>query len=111
MENIGSVVYTLTDTGIKADWVFSNQNKISRGTGGGIRKSPFNEAGEFEGDFEIVYWDLEGKASPKLDLKISCDSGFYKLIWMYNGEVTDMGVGIRNQNTLSVGWHRVINEV
>ena len=107
MENIGCVIYAETSNGIKAEWLLSNNNKITRGTGIGTRLNPTNKKKDFEGEYEITYSDINGKESPKLKLNISFESDCYKLTWIYNGTVTGIGIGIKNNNKLSVGWFKV----
>ncbi len=107
MENIGCVVYTETSSGIKAEWVLSNNGKIDSGTGIGIRLNPTNETKEFVGEYMVTYSDINGLESAKLKLNISFESGCYKLIWMHNGEITDIGIGIINNNKLSAGWFKI----
>lgn len=108
MENIGCVIYTETSSGIKAEWVSSNNSKIARGIGIGIRLNPTNEMKKFVGEYEITYFDVNGIESPKLKLNISFESDCYKLTWIYNGEITDIGIGIKSDNKLSAGWFKVI---
>ncbi|MTI30865.1 hypothetical protein, partial [Xanthovirga aplysinae] len=74
--NIGCVIYTETNTGIKAEWIFKRNHKIERGTGIGIRLTEFKQKRRFEGEYEIMYYHLNGTNSPKLKLIISFESGY-----------------------------------
>jgi len=107
MENIGCVIYTETSDGLNAEWVLSSNEKISSGTGVAIRLSAINENRKFEGEYEIVYSDINGIESPKLRLNISFESDYYKLTWVYNGKVTELGIGIESNNKLSAGLFKV----
>lgn len=107
MENVGCVIYTQTDNGISADWVFTENDKITRGTGIGIRLTELNLQNRFEGAYEIIYSDLKGSNSPSLKLIISFELGYYKLLWSNNGKTSDIGIGIENNNQLSAGWVQV----
>lgn len=104
MTNIGCVVYSETETGIEAEWVFSENGKITRGTGIGIRLTELNSERRLEGAYEITYSDQNGVKSPKLSLIISFEFECYKLEWANNGTVTDIGVGIASNNKLSAGY-------
>lgn len=66
-----------------------------------------NKKKKFEGEYEITYSDINGIKSPKLKLNISFASDCYKLIWTYHGKVTDIGIGIENNNKLSASWYKV----
>ena len=100
--NIGCVVYKETDTGIKADWVFSRNDKIEKGEGMGVRSDKSNKKRGFEGEYEITYTDENGNKSPKLKLFISLESEYYSLKWINNETITDFGIGIENDNKLIV---------
>lgn len=106
MKNVGCVVYTETKTGIEAEWVFSENGKITSGTGVGIRLTELKSERRFEGEYEITYYDRNGLKSPKLILIVSFEFESYKLEWADNGKVTDIGVGIASSNTLSSGYRQ-----
>jgi hypothetical protein len=107
MDNIGCVIYTETKNGITAEWVFSQNEVITRGTGIGIRLKGSKPNKRFEGEYEIVYSEINGKKYPKLKLVISCASGYYTLKWINKNNTTDIGIGIENDNKLSVGWIKI----
>ena len=109
MNNIGCVIYTETDTGITAEWVFSKNDKITRGTGIGKRITELNLKNRFEGEYEIIYTEINGIKSKKLKLIISSELGYYKLKWSYIGKTKFIGIGIENDNKLSVGWNQIEN--
>ena len=107
MKNIGCVIYTKTNKGLKAKWAFSKKDAITQGTGIAVRLTQQNPQNTFEGTYEIVYSDLNGTKSPKMELIISFTSGHYQLKWVNNGIVADIGIGIELDNKLSAGWHEI----
>lgn len=109
INNIGCVIYTETDTGITAEWVFSKNDKITRGTGIGKRLSELKLEKRFEGEYEIIYTDINGSKSEKLKLIISSELGYYNLSWSYKEKTKFIGIGIENDNKLSVGWNQIEN--
>lgn len=104
MENIGCVIYTETNNCITAEWVSSKKGKIDKGNGIGIRLTKAKSKRRFEGEYEIIYTDMKGNNSPKLKLIILFESGYYRLKWINNKTITDIGIGIENDNKLSAGW-------
>jgi hypothetical protein len=109
MDNIGCVVYTETQNGIEAHWTFIKNDAVSYGTGIGVRLNKKTKKRQFEGDFDIVYKDVDGSESPKLKLTILFESNCYKLTWMLEGKITELGIGIVVDNKLSVGWCKTID--
>ena len=109
INNIGSVIYTKTNNGITAEWVFSKNDKITRGTGIGKRLTELKLKNKFEGEYEIVYTDINGIKSKKLKLVILSEVGYYNLRWSYNEKTKFIGIGIENDNKLSVGWNQIEN--
>ncbi len=106
--NIGCVVYAETSNGIKAEWVFSKNDKTEHGKGVGVRLTELNKKRKFEGEFEITYSDANGNKSPILNLIISFESGYYKLTWNKNKKITDIGIGIESDNKLLASYTEVI---
>lgn len=106
--HLGCVVYSESINGIEAEWIFNRKNKIERGTGIGIRLTELNKKRRFEGEFEITYSDADGNKSPKLNLVISSELGYYTLTWSNNEKITDIGIGIERGNTLLVSFTKVI---
>ncbi|MEP1094164.1 MAG: hypothetical protein ABJG78_03590 [Cyclobacteriaceae bacterium] len=105
MKNVGSVIYTETENGISAEWVFSENANVTRGTGIGIRLTELNLKKRFEGEYEIVYSDINGIKSPNLKLTISFEMSHYKLRWSTNEKTKD--IGIENDTKLSAGWIQI----
>jgi len=106
--NLGCVVYSEALTGIEAQWICKREGEIQRGTGIGKRRSKLNKNRIFEGEFEIVYTDENGIASPMLNLTILFESECYSLIWKTGSEITDIGIGIINDHKLIVSYQKAI---
>lgn len=106
MNDIGCVIYTETKSGIKAEWIFSENKNINKGFGIGTRITKLNTLNRFEGTFEIEYTDINGVKSPKLELVISFQAGYYYLTWINNNTTTDIGIGLLNDGKLSVGYRQ-----
>lgn len=105
--NLGCVIYSASINGIEAEWVFNQNDKIERGTGKGIRLSGLNKNRKFEGEFEITYSDAYGNKSSKIRLTIQFESEYYKLTWKIDNKITDIGMGIENNNKLFVSFKKV----
>ncbi|MEM9076852.1 MAG: hypothetical protein AAGC43_07425 [Bacteroidota bacterium] len=105
---LGCVVYSESTNGIKAKWIFNRKDKIERGTGIGIRLTELNKKRRFEGEFEITYSDTDGNKSPKLNLIISFELGYYSLTWNNKEKITDIGIGIESDNKLLVSYTKAI---
>ena len=108
INNIGSVIYTKTNTGITAVWVFAKNGKTTHGTGVGIRSTQPQKQNGFEGTYEIIYTTSEGVKYPPLKLIISQERAYYKLVWQANGKDNFAGIGLENNNKLSAGWFDVV---
>ncbi|CAM1371122.1 hypothetical protein [Tenacibaculum xiamenense] len=106
--NLGCVIYTLTHKGLEAEWLFNENNSLQKGIGVAKRLTKLNGTRKFEGNFEIVYTDLSGNESPKLELEILFKSEVYYLTWIYNEEVTDLGIGIESDDRLLVSYKKNI---
>ncbi len=106
--NLGCVVYTETTDGIQATWLHDREGSVERGTGIGKRLTRFDPKRSFEGQFEITYYDIDGNPSPQLNLTISFDSGYYRLTWRINGEITDLGIGFKSDKKLLVSYREAI---
>ncbi|MGD1892566.1 MAG: hypothetical protein ACFB15_18495 [Cyclobacteriaceae bacterium] len=106
--NLGCVVYSESINGIEAEWIFNRKDKIERGTGIGIRLTELNKKRRFEGEFEITYSDADGNKSPKLNLIISFELGYYNLTWKNNEKITDIGIGIESDNKLLASYTKAI---
>ncbi len=106
--NIGCVIYTETDNGIKAEWFYYRDNKIEHGNGIGIRLTTLNKKRRFEGEFAITYSDPNENILAKLNLIISFELQCYKLTWKNNERITNMGIGVERENKLVVSYAEVI---
>lgn len=102
--NLGCVIYTATNKGLNAVWVYKKNDQIEQGKGVGIRLTDLNKNSMFEGVFEIVYTDAHGTNSPKLKLVISFESGYYNLTWYSNNKATEIGIGFESENKLVASY-------
>ena len=102
--SVGCVIYTVTKSGINAIWNFNKNDQISNGTGSGERLTKFNPNRRFEGEYEIVYTDINGNKFPKLKLSISFESAYYKLKWDKDEKTEFIGIGIESGDNLCAGW-------
>ena len=102
MSNIGHVQYSKGDvTGeLKAVWVHDD---YGRGTG----LATGNENSEFEGNYQIKYFDENSILLAELDLEIINNGSSYNVTWSKGGRVTSVGIGMENSSTLSVGYYDV----
>ena len=102
MENIGNVIYSFgEETGsLKAKWCHSDY-----GCGTGFATG--GQSDSFEGNYDIQYFDSNGKLVVTLKLEIIDKQGCYHLIWRNNGAISAKGIGIATSNVLSVGYRDV----
>ena len=105
--NLGGVIYSKSENGIEAQWIFNNKGEILSGTGNGIRLTELSSKNEFEGQFEITYLEENGDKSPKLILSILFQSGIYHLTWRINEKITDIGIGFEKDNKLFASYKKV----
>ncbi len=105
--NLGCVVYTEMANGITAEWMYTKNGEATYGSGIGIRLTEVNKKRRFEGTFEITYLDASGTESPKLQLIISYETGFYKVRWMNNEKITEVGAGFERDQKLLVSYTEV----
>lgn len=105
--NIGCVIYTETDYGIKAEWLYHRNNELEHGLGTGKRLTKYNPENVFEGEYEITYLDIKGNILALLHLIIKPESEYYKLTWKNKEKVTDMGVGMQRYGNLIVSYTEV----
>ena len=105
--NLGCVIYSLSNEGLDAEWLFSQSGGIEQGTGKATRISSLNPKRRFEGDFEIIYSDVNKNKSPKLNLTIRFESsGYYKLTWKIDNRITEVGIGVEREDTLLVSYKK-----
>lgn len=102
MTNIGFVLYTKnSDPGkMDAKWCHSDY-----GDGTGIATGGSVEG--FEGHYHIQYFDDLGNIVADRELEIKKDSDNYKVLWLNNGKITAVGIGMENSEGLSVGYRDV----
>ncbi|MEM9324234.1 MAG: hypothetical protein AAGA85_01200 [Bacteroidota bacterium] len=104
---LGCVVYTETQRGVEADWIYCREGKVERGKGMGVRLTHPKDGGGFEGTFEVSYQDEAGNESPKLLLTIIGESGYYALSWSREGQTTDVGIGVMSDDKLVVSYTEI----
>lgn len=102
LSNIGHVQYSKGDvTGeLKAVWVHDD---YGRGTG----LATGNANSEFEGNYQIKYFDENSIFLAELDLEIINNGSSYNVTWSKSGRVTSVGIGMENASTLTVGYYDV----
>ena len=103
--NLGCVVYTETEDGINAEWIFRKDHSIERGSGSGKRITEIVPERRFEGEFEIRYINSHGKPSPNLTLIIEFKQDHYLLTWKREEKITDIGIGIESDKKLIAGYN------
>ncbi|MFK8056591.1 MAG: hypothetical protein AB8F78_10765 [Saprospiraceae bacterium] len=106
--NVGCVIYTLTEQGMNAEWVFNRNGKTERGTGVAVRLTEIEPERKFEGSYDIVYTNSAGQPSPSIYLTVSLEDGCYTLIWNVEGKPTDQGIGLESDGKLVASWTEVV---
>lgn len=100
--NIGFVLYTKSYAPgtLNARWMYTNKySGPGIATGGPIEG--------FAGNYHVRYFYDSGEFSDEYDLVIEKTGDTYKVLWITNGEVSAIGVGMEVENGLAVGWRRV----
>lgn len=102
MNNIGCVLYKKDkEPGtLNANWCHSEY-----GIGTGIATG--GSADDFDGHYQIRYFDENGNLQAERELDISKDGNYYKVSWLNNGEITSYGIGLVNSEGLSVGYRDI----
>ncbi|TMP44652.1 hypothetical protein CWB96_16250 [Pseudoalteromonas citrea] len=100
LANIGHVKYIKTHTSgkLNAVWVHNN---YGQGTGIAVSQTA---SSEFEGTYQVTYFDMHGLEVAHLDLKIVKSGDVFNLTWLKNNAITSLGVGMIHENALCVGY-------
>jgi hypothetical protein len=100
--NIGFVLYTKSYAPgtLNARWMFTDKYKgPGIATGGPIEG--------FAGEYHVRYFYDSGEFSDEYDLIIEKTGDAYKVLWLVDGNISAIGVGMEVENGLAVGWRRV----
>jgi hypothetical protein len=100
--NIGFVLYTKSHAPgtLNARWMFTDKYKGPGIATGGPREG-------YVGQYHVRYFYDSGEFSDEYDLVIEKTGDVYKVLWLIDGEVSAIGVGMEVENGLAVGWRRV----
>lgn len=100
--NIGFVLYTKSYAPgtLNARWMFTDKYR-----GPGIATGGPEEG--YAGQYHVRYFYDSGEFSDEYDLVIEKTEDTYKVLWLVDGEVLAIGVGMEVENGLAVGWRRV----
>ena len=100
--NIGFVLYTksFSPGTLNARWMFTDKYR-----GPGIATGgPVNG---YAGKYHVRYFYDSGEFSDEYDLIIEKNGDAYKVLWLVDGKVSAIGVGMEVENGLAVGWRNV----
>ena len=108
MSNIGCVLYQKGDDPgtLDAKWCHPYFGEGTVGTGhatGGPDEG-------YMGRYQIRYFDGAGNEFPLFDLDIRKNGGYYDLVWIGNGEILYVGIGMEVEDGLVAGWRSVNDE-
>ena len=100
--NIGFVLYTKSYAPgtLNARWMYTNKY-----SGPGIATGGPKEG--FAGNYHVRYFYDSGEFSDEYDLVIEKTGDTYKVLWITDGTVSAVGVGMEVGDGLAVGWRRV----
>ena len=100
--NIGFVLYTKSYAPgtLNARWMFTDKYR-----GPGIATGGPEDG--YAGQYHVRYFYDSGEFSDEYDLVIEKTEDTYKVLWLVDGEVLAIGVGMEVENGLAVGWRRV----
>lgn len=108
MSLIGTAVYSKTPFGIEAIWCHTKNDVVISGTGKGKKKDDLNSIKQYEGDYEITYFDDNAVSLGTYQLIIRYDQNCYHLKWMEDMKVVYFGIGVELDNKLHFGYRDVI---
>jgi hypothetical protein len=100
--NIGFVLYTksLSPGTLNARWMFTDKYR-----GPGIATG--GPVDGYAGKYHVRYFYDSGEFSDEYDLIIEKNDDAYKVLWLVDGKVSAIGVGMEVESGLAVGWRRV----
>jgi hypothetical protein len=102
LTNIGFVLYTKSHAPgtLNARWMFTDKHK-----GPGIATG--GPAEGYAGKYHVRYFYDSGEFSDEYELIIEKTADVYKVLWLVDGQMLAIGVGMEIENGLAVGWRRV----
>lgn len=102
VSNIGFVLYTKSYAPgtLNARWMFTDKYR-----GPGIATGGPTEG--YAGQYHVRYFYDSGDFSDEYDLVIEKTGDAYNVLWLVDGKVSAIGVGMEVENGLAVGWRRV----
>ncbi|PCJ47871.1 MAG: hypothetical protein COA74_10575 [Gammaproteobacteria bacterium] len=100
--NIGFVLYTKSHAPgtLNARWIYGDKYRGPGMATGGPREG-------FVGKYHVRYFYESGEFSDEYDMVIEKTGDVYKVSWITNGKVSAVGVGMKVESGLAIGWHRV----
>jgi len=100
--DIGFVLYTKSHSPgtLNARWMFTEKYR-----GPGIATG--GPVDGYAGKYHVRYFYDSGEFSDEYDLIIEKNDDAYKVLWLVDGKVSAIGVGMEVENGLAVGWRRV----
>jgi hypothetical protein len=100
--NIGFVLYTKSYSPgtLNARWMFTDKYR-----GPGIATG--GPVDGYAGKYHVRYFYDSGEFSDEYDLIIEKNDDAYKVLWLVDGKVSAIGVGMEVENGLAVGWRKV----
>ena len=104
LTNIGFVLYTksFSPGTLNARWMSTDKYK-----GPGIATG--GPVDGYAGTYHVRYFYDSGEFSDEYDLIIEKNDDAYKVLWLVDGKVSAIGVGMEVENGLAVGWRRVVD--
>jgi len=100
--DIGFVLYTKSRSPgtLNARWMFTEKYR-----GPGIATG--GPVDGYAGKYHVRYFYDSGEFSDEYDLIIEKNGDAYKVLWLVDGKVSAIGIGMEVDNGLAVGWRRV----
>lgn len=100
--NIGFVLYTksLAPGTLNARWIYGKEFR-----GPGIATGGPKDG--LVGKYHVRYFLENGEFSDEYDLIIEKSGDVYNVLWITDGKLSAVGVGMEVENGLAVGWRRV----
>ncbi len=104
--NIGCVAYHKDkSTGsMGARWNLAFGSHTVFGTG----RATGTPGSDYEGIYQIEYFDAAGASAGTYELRIRNEGGTFKLEWYEEGALRCNGIGMMLGETLIAGWHKTV---
>ncbi len=106
MNDIGIVKYWINSesNSLDSEWIYAVGDTVYLGTG--ITES--EKISSYEGDYKVTYFDEDKKPYLHFDMKVVKQDSHYVVEWSNNGKLQFLGVGQVHDNSLYVGWRKVV---